>query len=87
MLETFVHGELHERRGGDYRRAPFFPLEKIAIPGDDKVCTMGASESYQVVVPGVPGVNLGLIRIGYEFRRAFNPVDEQLGNRKINPST
>lgn len=48
---------------------------------------MDASESYQVVVPGVSSVNLGLTGIGYQFRRAFNPVDEQLGNRQINPST
>ena len=48
---------------------------------------MDASESYQVVVPGVSGVHFGLTGIGYQFRRAFNPVDEQLGNLQIDPST
>ena len=32
-----------KRGGSDYRRALFFPLEKIAVPGDDKLCTMDVS--------------------------------------------
>ena len=32
-------------------------------------------------------MDLGFTGLGHQLRRACNPVDEQLGNRQLNPST
>ena len=47
---------------------------------------MDTSKRYQVVITRITGVRCNLARIRHQFNGGGEPVDEQLGNRALNPT-
>ena len=47
---------------------------------------MNTSKRYQIVIIRITSVNCNLARIRHQFHSGREPVDEQLGNRTLNPT-